>query len=191
MRDRKSGLGIGAARPRAWNSIRIASTPDELEAVLRFRQGMLIRHSYQDRHVSRPLKERIDQALDATALYIAAFSGLTVVATARINQLRDSPPEYIRTLCNGITANKGDAALDASVVTQLLVHPALQRTTLGLRVCLKCYEIGITDKTRYCFIDCDEHRLDFHRDRARRHRPFGMRAAPSRSDTVDTHTLYR
>ncbi len=152
---------------------------------------MLIRHSYQDRHVSRPLKERIDKALDATALYIAAFSGLSVVATARINQLRSSPPEYIQALCDGFTANQGEAALDASIVTQLLVHPALQRTTLGLRICLKCYEIGIANRTRYCFIDCDQHRLDLHRDRARLHGPLGMRAAPSRSNAVDAHTLYR
>jgi predicted GNAT family N-acyltransferase len=186
----RSGLAHTRSTP-----IRLASEPDDLEAIYQFRYRVYVeemrRHQFHADHSAK----RIEDPLDRGAANFAAFQDDEVVGTVRVNFPRTSSIEYYEAFMDMCSAGCFHPSA-TSICTRLMVAPRLRGTSLAMRLTQASYEFGLRNQIRYNFIDCEDHligffvRLGYILHRRAEHPEYGM-GNVMRLDLLDRARLVR
>lgn len=154
-------IGPVQARRRRWDSIRVVTDPADLEKIYRFRYQVYVEEMHRFQKDADHVRRRITDALDIGGINIAAFEGDEVVGVVRANESRNSrlgPYERFFQLDRMAPGQHPD---HTSIVTRLMIAPHLRRSTLAVRLCIECYTLGLEEGIKWCFIDCNDHLVDF------------------------------
>ncbi len=193
-RNRAVADQSGLARSRS-TPIRLASEPDELEAIYQFRYQVYVEEMKRYQFHADHSAKKIEDPLDRGAANFAAFQDDEVVGTVRINFPRTSSIEYYEAfmdMCSAGCFHPGAT----SICTRLMVAPRLRRTSLAMRLTQASYEFGLRNQIRFNFIDCDDHligffvRLGYVLHRRAEHPEYGM-GNVMRLDLLDRARLAR
>lgn len=145
---------------RGWDGIRIVTAPEELEEIYRFRYRIYVEEMHRPQADADHERKRIEDKLDKSAYNIAAFKDGRVVGVVRVNFSRDGDigeyADFYR--MSGVGTDHPRAT---SIVTRLMIEPKLRSGTLAAQLSCHCYELGIRNQIRWCFIDCNEHLVAF------------------------------
>jgi predicted GNAT family N-acyltransferase len=145
---------------KRWDEIRIVSSAVELEKIYRFRYQIYVEEMHRHQKYADHDNKRIEDELDTHAINIAAFAGDTVVGVVRANVARRSSLGAYEAFYD--LRGVGDEHPDhTGTVTRLMIAPHLRHTTLAVRLCIKCYTLGLENDVRWCFIDCNDHMVRF------------------------------
>jgi predicted GNAT family N-acyltransferase len=140
--------------------IRAAETPQELEAIYRFRYQVYVMEMQRPQKDADHANRRIEDSLDRTGFNLAAWSGSRVVGIARANFARDGGlGSYDEFYDLGSVGN--DHPWRTSIVTRLMVAPEHRHTMLPMMLVLACYRLGLENNIRWSFIDCNDHLVGF------------------------------
>ena len=134
--------------------IRQASTPDDLQAVYRFRYAVYVEEmAWKLKHVNHTAKLLTDPLDVPDALVLAAWDGGEVVGTLRNNLLRCSDigedAEYY-----SLANLSPEQIAAASITTRLMVYPRYRGTTLATRLACEAFRFGLERGVAMDFIDC-------------------------------------
>ena len=171
----------GCVRRSYVNSIpiRLASTPDELEAIYQFRYRMCLEEMNWPRFHVDHTAGIIKDPLDHGAHNFGAFDGDEVVGVLRVNFPRTSSIAYYDRFLDMPSAGFFHPSA-TSICTRLLVAPRLRGTTVALRLAQASYEFGLCNQIRFNFLDCNDHlvrffdRLGYTTHRRAEHPEYGM-----------------
>ena len=145
---------------KRWDEIRIVSDPGDLEKIYRFRYKIYVEEMHRHQKYADHERKRIHDELDNHAINIAAFDGDEVVGVVRANVARRSSLGAYESFYDlaGVGPDHPD---HTGTVTRLMIAPQLRRSTLAVRLCIKCYTLGLENDVRWCFIDCNDHMIHF------------------------------
>jgi predicted GNAT family N-acyltransferase len=147
-------------RKRRWDSIRVVSDPEGLEKIYRFRYQIYVEEMHRAQKDADHARRRIRDALDDSAINIAAFDGDEVVGVVRANESHQSTLGFYESFFQ-LDRLGADHPAHTSIVTRLMLAPHLRRSTLAVRLCIECYTLGLEEGIKWCFIDCNDHLIDF------------------------------
>src|SRR5688572_6621386 len=114
--------------------IREASTPDDREAVFRFRYRVYVEEMGRVQQYVDHRARRVEVPLDRRAEVLAAWDGAEVVGTVRFNYAGRGGLGYYVGLY-GMERFAPFFPARTCVTTKLMVASRLRNTTLGLRLC--------------------------------------------------------
>lgn len=136
--------------------IRIAECEKELNAVFNFRYRIYVEEMNRKQHYADHDQKRIQDPLDVGAINFAAWRGDELLGVVRVNFPRDSDigiyEDFYAMRSVGV-----DHPQCTSIVTRLMVAPALRNSRLGLDLSIACYRYGLVCGIKWNFIDCNEH----------------------------------
>ena len=141
-------------------SIRLATRPNELTAIYRFRYRIYIDMMNVSQFYANHAKRTIEDPLDDGAYNFYALQGTTVVGALRFNLPRDSNVSYYETFLDMHSVGCFHPNR-TSISTRLIVDPALRGTNTALRLCQTGFMYGLLNNIRYNFVDCDENMTRF------------------------------
>jgi predicted GNAT family N-acyltransferase len=148
-------------RRRRWDSIRVVTDPAGLEKIFAFRYRIYVEEMHRFQKDADHARRRIRDALDDGAINIAAFDGDEVVGVVRANEARQCDLGAYEQFFQ--LDRIRDHPKHTSIVTRLMIAPHLRRSTLAVRLCIECYTLGLEEGIKWCFIDCNDHLVDFFR----------------------------
>ena len=149
-----------AVPKRRWDSIRVVTDPGDLEKIYRFRYRIYVDEMQRFQKHADHAAKRIRDPLDDGAINIAAFEGGEVVGVVRANESRGSNLGAYEPFFQ-LDRMGDDHPEHTSIVTRLMIAPHLRRSTLAVRLCIECYTLGLEEGIKWCFIDCNDHLVEF------------------------------
>ncbi|HZZ91256.1 MAG TPA: GNAT family N-acetyltransferase [Usitatibacter sp.] len=149
-------------RRRRWDTIRVVTDAEGLEKIFAFRYRIYVEEMHRFQKDADHARRRIRDSLDDGAINIAAFDGDEVVGVVRANESRQSSLGAYESFFQLDRMGK-DHPPHTSIVTRLMIAPHLRRSTLAVRLCIECYTLGLEEGIKWCFIDCNDHLVDFFR----------------------------
>ena len=145
-------------------------------------------------HNADHVLKQISDKLDHGGINIAAFSGEDVVGVVRVNFPARSPIGEYEDLYQ-LKKLGADHPRKTAIVTRLMIAPHLRRSALAVRLCAECYLLGLDEGIKWCFIDCNDHLVEFFSGLGFReyigkvrHEEYGM-VTPMRFDLHDLNYL--
>jgi len=142
--------------------IREARTPELREAVFRFRYDIYVREMARSQKDADHARGRIEDALDASAVLLAARDSATglVTGTVRANVLGDGSigtyGEIYR--LDGLSSDERRAT---SITTRLMVERTRRGTVLAARLASALYECALDRGVEVDYCDCNAHLVPF------------------------------
>lgn len=149
-------------RKRRWDTIRVVEDVEGLEKIYRFRYQVYVEEMQRLQKDADHARRRIRDVLDDSAIHIAAFDGDEVVGVLRANESRHTRLGFYESFFQ-LERLGNDHPQHTSIVTRLMIAPHLRRSTLAVRLCIEAYTLGLEEGIKWCFIDCNDHLVDFFR----------------------------
>ena len=143
-----------------WDLIRPARNALELDKISQFRYAVYVEEMGRIQHDADQVFKRISDKLDHGGINIAAFAGEDVVGVVRVNFPATSPIGDYEDLYQ-LKKLGADHPRKTAIVTRLMIAPHLRRSTLAVRLCAECYLLGLDEGIKWCFIDCNDHLVEF------------------------------
>jgi len=171
----------------------IVSEWGHLESVFSFRYKVYVEEMHRPQYAADHVGRKIRDNLDDTGFNLACFSGQEVVGVARVNLARDGNLGDYEKLYG--LSDWTDRLQHCAIVTRLMIKQELRRTTLAFFLAKECYEFGLGNSVRHCFIDCNLpleaffHRLGFTPFPSRVQHPEYGEIMPMRLDLHDIDYL--
>ncbi len=139
-----------------------AVVPDVREAVFRFRYDIYVREMGRPQKDADHSRKRIEDALDETALLLAARDTGTgaVVGTVRTNVLGDGDIGVYAHLY-GLQHLFAPERATTSITTRLMVERTKRGTVLAARLAAALYTYGLDRGVETDYIDCNAHLVPF------------------------------
>lgn len=140
--------------------ISVATTAPELEAIYRFRYRVYVEEMHRPQKDADHASQRIEDALDATAINLAAWQGDELIGVVRNNL---GPQGHFGMYEDFYDVRSVGPAHPShtSITTRLMVAPQLRHTRLPLMLACECYRVGLDNGVHWNFIDCNEHLVGF------------------------------
>ena len=143
-----------------WDLIRPARNALELDKISQFRYAVYVEEMGRIQHDADHVLKRISDKLDHGGINIAAFAGEDVVGVVRVNFPAGSPIGNYEDFYQ-LKKLGADHPRKTAIVTRLMIAPHLRRSALAVRLCAECYLLGLDEGIKWCFIDCNDHLVEF------------------------------
>lgn len=143
--------------------IKEAESPDELEAVYKFRYLIYVKEMNRVQHYANHEKEIIVDPLDDGKCHdlVAYDSQQNMIGIVRVNFSRESDlgfyEDFYQMQCVG-----DEHPNHTAIITRLMIHPAWRKTTdLAVQLNVACFELGLKHEIKFAFMDCNDHLVKF------------------------------
>jgi Acetyltransferase (GNAT) domain len=140
--------------------IRCAITRDDLEEVYRFRYCIYVEEMQRRQQYANRDLRRIEDPLDRTAINLAAWKDGQVIGVIRNNAAADGSvgiyEDFYDMKCVGT-----DHPARTSITTRLMIGAEHRKSSLAIRLAMASYDIGLSRRIRWNFIDCNDHLVGF------------------------------
>lgn len=137
-------------------SIRRAESPEDIEALFRFRYAVYVEEMNRAQRHADHLLRRIEEPLDATGANFIALVNDRVVGSIRWNSGANTDfgeyAEFYSMECAGPYFPR-----HCGITTKLMVSPEYRRSALGIQLCLAGYEYARNAGLVADFMDCNPH----------------------------------
>jgi predicted GNAT family N-acyltransferase len=140
--------------------IRLATKPDELEELYRFRYAIYVEEMNRVQHDADHERKIITDALDKNAFNLIASKTNGLVGTVRMNFLNKGSFAYYYDFYR-IGEQAGVTPDNVCIVTRLMISNSMRKTKLAFKICMEVYEFCLWRGIRYSFIDCNDHLVEF------------------------------
>jgi len=131
-----------------------ASNHEELEAIFEFRYRIYVEEMRRPQKDADHKRRCIRDALDDTAINLAAWNDERIVGVARVNLARHGGlgmyEEFYE--MNGVAA---DHPSRTSIITRLMLAPEFRQKGLAVQMFCVCFGIGLRQGVRWNFVDCN------------------------------------
>ena len=134
--------------------IREAGSHEELQAIFGFRYRIYVDEMGRPQKDADHDRRRIRDALDDTAINLAAWNDERIVGVARVNFARNGHLGMYEDFyeMNGVAA---DHPSRTSIVTRLMLAPEFRHSGLAVQMFCACFGIGMRHGIRWNFVDCN------------------------------------
>jgi GNAT superfamily N-acetyltransferase len=139
--------------------IRPAASPEELEAVYRFRYRIYVEEMHRKQLYADHERRLIQDPLDPFSINLVAWKGSEVIGAIRNNAAEDGPLGQYEAFYE-MHAVGNDHPTRTSITTRLMLAPEHRRGPLAIRLANASYQIGLERNVRWNFIDCNDHLLN-------------------------------
>lgn len=139
--------------------IKIAETEEELYELYQFRYKVYVEEMQRPQKDANHDLKIITDELDVGAANLIAKHENKIVGAARIN-LADSISDFYMDFYEALLI-KDSRINNISIVTRLMIDSEHRNTTLAPRIFIGCYEYGINRGTRFNYVDCNNHLIEF------------------------------
>ncbi|MGQ0696962.1 MAG: N-acyl amino acid synthase FeeM domain-containing protein [Panacagrimonas sp.] len=146
--------------PLEFVRVAIAQTAEELEAIYRFRYRVYVEEMNRVQHDADHAARRIRDALDDTAINLAAWQGDEVVGLFRVNLSGRGALDYYEAFYEMAQAG-ADHPARTSIATRVMVAKPLRQSDVSIRLCVAAFEVGLHHNIRWCFMDCNAYLVRF------------------------------
>jgi len=150
----ENGSGAAEQRTGAIN-VRFVSSPEELDAIYRFRYAVYVEEMKRKQAYADHVKKLIADPLDKGAHVLAAFDREgKVIGTLRTNLLRESDIGHYRELY-GLDRLSAEESKSTSISTRLMVAPEFRDGTLPVEMAKALCTFSIDQGITADFADCN------------------------------------
>ena len=137
-------------------TIGIATSPEALRAVYRFRYGVYVEEMARKQNYANPAQKIITDPLDESGVnFVGRLEG-QIVGVLRANLSRRGPIGSYESFYE-MNRLGDDHPNKTSIATRLMVAPEFRRGTLAMRLILAMYDYGIRRGVRWNVMDCNDH----------------------------------